>query len=216
MVLGFFKHVYRYFQSRDEKPRQDAQSQLGQEFQPHMIPCYDESGQIIAYRSVINPSTIGPTVQPNNAPGMMSDPRYNSPPMPVQWNLGPDPTSILSGAQPGPRAPMPIPPSTQLPNPYYWTPPWGFTQPYPHSTNPPPVPDPANVPANQQPDQTPFNVAPSNPRPQSVSSSSSSKHSPSLPNSSTNSTAEGAKSRSKAKVSVDWDLWPDGYFEQDW
>ncbi|KAJ7166934.1 hypothetical protein C8R46DRAFT_1095583 [Mycena filopes] len=203
MVLGFFKHVYSYFQPEEQnppgQPTSNDQTWGSVDQHANMVPCYDSDGKIIAYRSTI-------------APANGRSPR---PPLP-------DPPAPPRGGPSRPEQPQSAAiPEAQQPPPHFFHSPWGVPYPYPYlapgytPSSYPPVAPTHQITHNNgvQLDSTaPSAAAATAPQQRSgsvVSSvpSTKSRASPEMP---------GAdQERSKSKVTVEWTPWPDGGFEQD-
>ncbi|KAJ6457808.1 hypothetical protein C8R47DRAFT_1203316 [Mycena vitilis] len=237
---GFLKHVYRYFQPAPEKPQHAVEPQtatiqpqmpllpphpLYSQWQPQpradvqgpasMVPCYNEVGIIVAYRSVFNPNYNSEFTYPAPTLGM----RLNS-------VLSPFP-KLIAGQPSNPRT-IPTQSSSQLPIPSNFTgqaqylpsfpSPWGFPHAvpaYPESANPIHAQTDGVADRARQPGPvTSAHSEASPPRPQPLgpnSASSSSEHLPSPAPSAVNLASDNMKSR----VTVQWSPWPDGDFECD-
>ncbi|KAJ7658638.1 hypothetical protein DFH06DRAFT_1407053, partial [Mycena polygramma] len=215
MVLGFFKHVFRYFRPQDAtshdahlQPRPDVQ------LPTTMVPCFNENGLIVAYRSVINPNYNAPV---NNAPPENFNipsrliPAYVQTPIPINPGALP---SQHHYSVPHPLYTVPGPPYVAMHAP--------GAQAYAAIPDPPSAPGQAANSHTAHPPDTDRRISPAQPaqtpvpassaqRADSISSTSSSRRSSSP--SAAHSDSADAKSSSKPKV--DWDPWPDGDFEMD-
>ncbi|KAJ7474341.1 hypothetical protein FB451DRAFT_1467183 [Mycena latifolia] len=210
MVLGFFKHVYRYFNPEEEKPRVDTtQSSDGTQ----MIPCYNAAGEIFAYQAAINRNNNFDLSSQNNVPALGA-PFHTMPPQ--SSFLFPPALTTLGAHAPGP-----------LFHPYPWGPAYNSSE-YSDLRNPPPlradwvVKDASGLQESMTLDRSCDPFIPPSPsldrppvraRTASVSSSSSSNHF--LPSLAHSLTSEDGKSGSKSTVRVEWHPWPDGNLERD-